>query len=288
MECPRCHETVLDTDVLCGKCGYRFDVDNHDDFTKEDVESVKKPSYDFDVSSEKDEAAIKSERRAERVEKVDALRKKSQAQWDQIVASGFMKDLKLLLSNGIRRPEATKNDSWYATLLVPLTVLAVFILLYSLMLFVPVANMDGFSMSRIGGTGLATFSYILLGHTSLILLGFVYVFIINTFLSDKKSSFAKLLSDYTVLLIPVFIVLLFAWLMMIVGLTLIGLAIYLLSLLLLLIIPLYMLFDGPHTKLKSDAYQFIILYVIIAGTLLFLPLVLVLDQMAVFFLSGSI
>lgn len=287
MECPRCHETVLDTDTFCGKCGYRFDAEHHDEFDHSEPQPVEKSSYDYDTADETDEAALKRERREERSEKVDALKKQSQARWNQVVTSDFTKDLKTSLVSGVRKPASTKDGAWYAAIPVSLTILGAFLLLYSLILFIPIYNMDGFGLSRLGNTsGMSTFLYILLGHVLLITLGFLYVFIINQFLSDKKTSVTKMLSDYVVLLIPVFIVLLFAWLMMVVGLSIIGVVIYLLSMLLLLVIPLFMLFDGPHTRLKMDAYQFIILYVIIAGTLLFIPLLLVLDQLSVFMLSG--
>lgn len=291
MECPRCHEPVLATDKFCGKCGYHFDEneitpgvrdDIYDDATYEADDE-----YDGDKAETQEEAVLKREKQQERSEKVDAFKKKSQAQWNQLVTSHFMQDLKGLLINSIKQPQKTKNDAWHVSYPVALTVILVFILVYSLLLFIPVNNMDGFGLSRLGNTtGTSAFLYILLGHFLFVLLGFLYVFIINKFLSDKPVKLQKLLSDYTLLLIPVFLVLLFAWLMMVVGLATIGLAFYLLGFIILLILPLFMFFDSPHTELKMDAYLFIVLYVIIAGAVILVPLALILDQLSVFMLSG--
>lgn len=293
MECPRCHEPVLETDKFCGKCGYRFDeIDDeraHDDIYK-DATYEAEDTYDYDNTTgepdKRDEAALKRERQQERSEKVDEFKKRSQAKWDQITTSQFMKDLKDLFINSLKQPQKAKNSAWFVSVSVALSVIFVFTLLYSLLLFIPVNNMDGFGLSRLGNTtGASAFLYILLGHFLFFLLGFLFVFIINKFMSDKPLKLQKLLSDYTLLLIPVFLVLLFAWLMMVVGLTTIGLAFYLLGIIILLILPLYMFFDSPHTKLTMDAYLFIVLYVIIAGALILVPLALILDQLSVFMLS---
>lgn len=297
MECPRCHEPVLATDKFCGKCGYRFDENENEndnemeqntrDDIYDDATYEADDVYDDTTTDKQESSALKRERQQERNEKVDAFKKKSQAQWDQIVTSTYMKDLKGLFVNSIKHPQKTKNDAWHVSYSVALTVIGAFILLYSLLLFIPVNNMDGFGLSRLGNTtGTSAFLYILLGHFLFFLLGFLFVFIINRFLSDKPVKMQKLLSDYTLLLIPVFLVLLLAWLMMVVGLATIGLAFYLLGVIILLILPMFVFFDSPHTVLKIDAYLFIVLYVIIAGALILVPLALVLDQLSVFMLSG--
>lgn len=292
MECPRCHEPVLETDKFCGKCGYRFDENEdgqsaRDDFYEDAIYEEDVYENSNTATDKEHTAPLKRERQEERSEKVDDFKKKSQAQWNQIVTSDFMKDLKSLFINSIKQPQKAKDDSWYVSYPVSLTVIGVFILVYSLLLFIPVNNMDGFGLSRLGNTtGTSAFLYILLGHFLFVLLGFIFVYVINKFLSDKPVKLKKLLSDYTLLLIPVFIVLLFAWLMMVVGLTTIGLAFYLLGVILLLILPLFLFFDSPHTELKMDAYLFIVLYVIIAGAVILVPLALILDQLSVFMLSG--
>ena len=283
MECPRCHETVFDTDVMCGKCGYRFDVEHEEDLSRVVDQSSKNETTEVEASRSEE---IVSKNKTTRNEKLDAFQQKSQATFQQIASSSFVEDLKNLISNGITKPEATKNSAWYAAIPASLVLISGFILLYSVLLFIPITSMDAHSMSRIGTTGLGTFSYLVLGHLLLFTLGFIYLLIVSKLLSDKKSTFSKILSDYAVFLIPVFLVLLFAWLMVIVGLTLVGLVVYLIGVLLLLVIPLYVLFDAPHTKLKFDTYQFIIIYMIIAGAPLFIPVWMILDQASVFFMGG--
>lgn len=283
MECPRCHETVFDTDVMCGKCGYRFDVEHAEDFSRAVDESSQNDATEVEADQSEE---IVPKNKSMRNEKLDAFQQKSQETFQHIVSSSFVEDLKNLIGNGITKPEATKNGSWFAAIPASLVLISAFILLYSLLLFIPITSMDAHSMSRIGTTGLGTFSYVLLGHLLLFTLGFIYLFILSKLLSDKKSMFSKILSDYAIFLIPVFLVLLFAWLMVIVGLALVGFVVYLIGVLLLLVIPLYVLFDAPHTKLKMDTYQFIIIYMIIAGAPLFIPVWMILDQASVFFMSG--
>lgn len=283
MECPRCHETVFDTDVMCGKCGYRFDVEHEEDLSRVVDQSSKNETTEVEASRSEE---IVSKNKTTRNEKLDAFQQKSQATFQQIASSSFVADLKNLISNGITKPEVTKNSAWHAAIPASLVLISAFILLYSLLLFIPITSMDAHSMSRIGTTGLGTFSYVLLGHLLLFTLGFIYLFIVSKLLSDKKSTFSKILSDYAVFLIPVFLVLLFAWLMVIVGLTLVGFFVYLIGVLLLLVIPLYVLFDAAHSKLKFDTYQFIIIYMIIAGAPLFIPVWMILDQASVFFMGG--
>lgn len=225
----------------------------------------------------------KQRKRTERREQLQKYQQRAREQFQAMGSSSFMKDLGLLVKAAFLAPSRAVDERVRINPIVNLSVIGVFVLLYSILLYViALGRREELAITAIdvsGRTGFSSFLYILMAFILLFATGYILLFLMHIIAFRERADMRQLFTDYTMLLMYVFVLFFLAWLLLILSVNYAGMILFFTAIVLFAIIPVYLFLKyTKHNTLKVDSFYVVTAYTIIATVVITILMNIIYNQ----------